>query len=274
MAPSLDPTKALHTWSLFRTMGRFVAPGSAPSGVLTENDGAGGLPLLELPGELAAHGFASAQLCHFYLPRTEASYLAEVRAAFDTAGVDLECFLVDDGDVTHPEHGEEQQRWLSGWIDVAAQLGAPRVRVPAGDQAPTDGTIALSARRLRALAAEHPDIRVLTENWKTLLIDAATTRRLLDLLEGEVGLLIDTGNWGGADKHEQIAAVAGTAECSQVKARETTSGDIDVEDLTQVLGVLRDTGYSGRISLVYAGTDDDEWGQLERLHEVARTVTG
>ena len=37
----LDPTQALHTWSLFRTMGRYVAQGSAPSGALTENTAAG-----------------------------------------------------------------------------------------------------------------------------------------------------------------------------------------------------------------------------------------
>lgn len=274
MVHSLDPTKALHTWSLFRTMGRYVALGSAPSGVLTENASADGLELLELPGQLAAHGFASAQLCHFYLPRTEASYLAEVRSAFEAAGVDIEVLLVDDGDVTHPEHGEQQQRWLSDWIDVAEQLGAPRVRVPAGDQAPSEETIALSARRLRELAAAHPGIRVLTENWKSLLVDAQVTRDLLDRLEGSVGLLIDTGNWTGEDKYAQIAAVAGKAECSQVKVRESAPGVLDAEDLTRCLEVLREAGYAGRISYVYAGTDDDEWGRLEEMHEIARTVRG
>lgn len=274
MAHTLDPTKALHTWSLFRTLGRFVAPGSAPSGALTENDAAEGLSLLELPGELAAHGFESAQLCHFYLPRTDPAYLAELRDAFDAAGVDLECFLVDDGDVIHPEHGEQQQRWISGWIDVAEQLGAPRVRVPAGDQAATEETLALSARRLRSLAAAHPGIRVLTENWKSLLRDAATTRALLERLEGEVGLLIDTGNWEGEDKYQQIGEVAGRAECSQVKARESSPGVLDAEDLTRCLTTLREAGYTGRLSLVYAGTDDDEWGRLEQMHEIARTVTG
>ena len=277
MTHSLDPTKAVHTWSLFRTMGRYVAPGSAPSGALTENDTTAGsdlLDVLELPGQLAAHGFASAQLCHFYLPRTDPAYLAELRDAFAGAEVDLECFLIDDGDVTHPEHGEQQQRWLSTWIEVAEQLGAPRVRVPAGDQAPTQETIALSARRLRALAAAHPDIRVLTENWKALLSDAEVTQELLDRLEGEVGLLIDTGNWDGAEKYQQIAAVAGDAECSQVKVRESAPGVLDAEDLTRSLETLYEAGYTGRLSLVYAGTDDDEWGRLEELHQLARTVTG
>ena len=272
--PTLDPIKALHTWSLFRTMGRFVAPGSAPSGGLTENASADGLALLELPGQLAAHGFASAQLCHFYLPRTDASYLAEVRDAFDTAGVDIEVLLVDDGDLTHPEQGDEQQRWLSGWLDIAERLGVPRVRVPAGDQAPSEETIAASARRLRALAAEHPDLRVLTENWKSLLVDAEVTRDLLDRLEGAVGLLIDTGNWNGEDKYTQIAAVAGEAECSQVKVRESAPGVLDAEDLTRCLEVLRDAGYAGRISYVYAGTDDDEWARLDEMHEIARAVRG
>ncbi|MDN6400562.1 MAG: sugar phosphate isomerase/epimerase [Brachybacterium sp.] len=270
----LDPTKAVHTWSLFRTMGRFVAPGSAPSGVLTENPSTDGLDLLELPGQLAAHGFASAQLCHFYLPRTDASYLAELRDAFDTAEVDLECFLVDDGDIVHPEHGEQQQCWLDGWIQIAEQLGAPRVRVPAGDQAPTEETLALSARRLRALAAPHPGIRVLTENWKALLGDAEVTRDLLDRLEGEVGLLIDTGNWDGEDKYQQIAAVAGGAECSQVKARDSAPGVLDAEDLTHSLTALHEAGYAGRLSLVYAGTDDDEWGGLEQVHGIVRTAVG
>lgn len=274
MTTALDPTKALHTWSLFRTMGRFVARASSPSGTLAENDGAGGLPLLELPGQLAAHGFTSAQLCHFYLPSTEASYLAELSDAFDSAGVDLECFLIDDGDLVEPERGDVAQRWLSGWIEIAEQLGAPRVRVPAGDQPPTQELLALSARRLRELAGSHSGLRVLTENWRSLLVDADVTRRLLDQLEGEVGLLIDTGNWNGADKYAQIAAVAGEAECSQVKARETSPGVLDAEDLTRSLTTLREAGYAGRISLVYAGTEDDEWGYLEQMHEIARSVTG
>ena len=274
MAHQLDPTPAVHTWSLFRTMGRYVASGSAPSGTLTENTESGGLPLLELPGELAAHGFRSAQLCHFYLPSTEDAYLGELRSAFDEAGVDLECFLVDDGDLVDPGRGAEQRAWISGWIDVAERLGAPRVRVPAGDRAPSEETLRASAEGLRALAAEHPGIRVLTENWKSLLADEKAVRRLLELVEGEVGLLIDTGNWDDEEKYRRIGAVAGVAECSQVKARESAPGVIDEEDLQRSLAVLREVEYGGRLSLVYAGTDDDEWGRLAQLREIAARELG
>ena len=274
MAHALDPTPAVHTWSLFRTMGRYVAPGSAPSGVLTENVDGGGLPLLELPGQLAAHGFTSAQLCHFYLPTTEDAYLAELRSAFHQAVLDLACFRVGDGDLVDPDHGAEQRAWISTWIDVAERLGAPRVRVPAGDRAPGEESLRASAEGLRALAADHPGIRVLTENWKGLLVDDAAVRRLLELVEDQVGLLIDTGNWDGEDKYRQIGAVAGVAECSQVKARESAPGVIDEEDLERSLTVLREVGYDGRISLVYAGSDDDEWGRLAQLREITARAIG
>ena len=67
-ADRTSPVKAVHTWSLFRTLGRYVAPGSMPSSDLPEAAG-NGLTLLDLAGALAEHGYRSAQLCHFYFRR-------------------------------------------------------------------------------------------------------------------------------------------------------------------------------------------------------------
>ncbi len=97
--PLYPSAKAVHSWSLFRTLGRFVAHGSMPSGDLPEGGG-GGLDLLELPAQLARRGYRSVQLCHFYLPSRDPGYLNEVRIALTDAGVELECLLIDDGDLT------------------------------------------------------------------------------------------------------------------------------------------------------------------------------
>ncbi|HET9647975.1 MAG TPA: TIM barrel protein [Microlunatus sp.] len=263
--------KAVHSWSLFRTMGRYVAPGSMPSGDLPEGGG-GGLSLLELPAELSGHGYRSVQLCHFYLPHTDPGYLDEVRAALDAAGVELECFLVDDGDLTASAGADEQEAWLSGWLDVAEQLRAPRVRIPAGKQAPTPERLAESAARLRRLAAGHRSVRVVTENWHALLPDAAAVTTVLDAGEGEVGFLIDLGNWRGPDKYEQLARVAARAETCQAKCRIAENGELDLEDYRASLGVLRDAGYSGPLAMVYDGPDPDEWGHLEQAYAVVREV--
>jgi len=267
------PVKAVHSWSLFRTMGRLVAPGSMPSGDLPEGGG-GALDLLGLPAELARHGFASTQLCHFYLASREPAYVAEVRAAFAAAGVELECLLVDDGDLTHPTQGAAQQDWVSGWLDVAAALGAPRARVVAGKQAPTEETLALAARRLAELAERHPDVRVVTENWHALLPDAASVSRLLDACEGRVGFLVDLGNWKGAGKYDQLAAVAHRAETCQAKVGTDASGAIDEADFRRSLGVLRDAGYAGPLALVHDGPDPDEWGRLDEAYALVTSVFG
>lgn len=271
--PHRTTAKAVHSWSLFRTMGRYVAPGSMPSGAIEERQH-GGVPLLELPAELARHGYTSTQLCHFYLPTHDPGYLDELRAAFAEAGVELECFLVDDGDLADPVRGEAQQAWVSGWLDVAAALQPLRARVVAGKQAPDATTLARSADRLRQLARRHPEVRLVTENWHALLPDAASVHELLDRTEGEVGFLVDLGNWKGPGKYAELASVAGRAETCQAKVLTSAEGEVDAVDYRACLGLLRDAGYDGPLALVYDGADPDEWKRLEDASAIVTEVFG
>ena len=265
------PPKALHTWSLFRTLGRYVAAGSMPSGDLPEGGGSE-LALLDLPAELARRGYQSAQICHFYLASRDTGYLAELRAAFAEAGVEIECFLIDDGDLTHPSQASDHQDWISTWIDNAEGLGAPRVRVIAGKQPPSRSTLETSAMRLVQLAERHPDISLVTENWHALLPHAAAVNELLDRTEGRVGFLIDLGNWSGPGKYAELAAVAARAETCQAKVKTDEAGVIDEHDYRSSLAVLRDAGYDGPLAMVFDGRDPDEWGKLEEAHAILRSA--
>ena len=266
------PTKAVHSWSLFRAMGRYVAPGSMPGGAMPEVAETRGLRLLELPRELADHGFRSTQLCHFYLPTRDPGYLAELRSAFDAAEVELECFLIDDGDLTDPTAGEQQESWISDWLSVAEQLRAPRARVVAGKRAPTPELLAVSAQRLSSLADRHRGTRVVTENWHALLPDAAAVNELLDRAEGRVGFLVDLGNWSGPDKYAQLALVAERAETCQAKCRTDADGNLQADDYRAALQVLRDAEYAGPLALVYDGSDPDEWAKLEEEYALVCNV--
>jgi sugar phosphate isomerase/epimerase len=266
-----SPAKAVHSWSLFRTLGRYVAPGSMPSGDLPEGGG-GGLSLLDLPAELGRRGYRSVQLCHFYLSSRRTSYLTEVRTAFGEAGVEIECLLIDDGDLTHPTDGAEQAAWISTWIEAAEHLGAPRVRVPAGKQPPSTDTLQLSAGRLNQLAHEHPEVRLVTENWHALLPDAASVNTLLDLASDRIGFLIDLGNWTGPDKYDELAAVARRAETCQAKAATDAAGAINEHDFRSSLAVLRKASYTGPLAMVYTGADDDEWTKLDEVYSIVTST--
>jgi sugar phosphate isomerase/epimerase len=264
------PAKAVHSWSLFRTLGRFVAPGSMPSGDLPERVG-DGLALLDLPAELARHGFRSVQLCHFYLPTRDNAYLDELRAAFHEAGVDLECFLIDDGDLTNLSAGDAHRDWISEWIETGTRLQPARVRVVAGKRLPTAETSAASAARLIELANRHP-VRLVVENWHALLADANAVNQLLDRTEDRIGFLIDLGNWTGPGKYAQLAAVAARAETCQAKVTTDQLGRIDVEDYRRSLAVLRDAGYDGPLAIVHDGPDPAEWTKLDEAYEIVCSV--
>jgi sugar phosphate isomerase/epimerase len=265
-------TKAVSSWSLHRTLGRFAGEGTAFGGgrFIDVPPAADGLPLLELPAALREHGYDTLQLVHFHLPSRDPAYLAELRAALDGAGVVLDALLVDDGDLTGPDP-DAAEAWIGAWLDVAVALGAERVRVIAGKAPPTPDRLRESAARLRRLAARHGDLRLVTENWLGLLPDADAVLALLAETGGAVGLLIDLGNWSGPDKEDQLARIAPLAETCHAKCRFTENGP-DAEDYRRSLGVLKDADYDGPLALIYDGPDADEWGCLEAEHAIVTEV--
>ncbi len=227
----------------------------------------GGITLLDLPGLLIERGYDTVQICHFHLPTRDAAYLAELRSALAHAGVTLDALLVDAGDLVDPDHADDHERWIAGWLDDAAELGAHRARVIAGQAPPTPERLAASGHRLRQLATASP-VRVVTENWLDLLPSATQVRQVLEAADGEVGLLVDLGNWTGPDKYAQLAAVAALAETAHAKCHTGPAGALDVEDFRRSLRAVLDAGFAGPLALVYDGPDADEWTALAAVRAV------
>lgn len=268
--------RTVSTWSLHRTLGRYVAPDSAVFGGLFMPGPSGpqGMTLLELPAELRRHGYDAVQIVHFHLPSTAPAYLAELRAALQAAGIALETLLIDDGDLTHPERADEVEAWVSHWLDVAEALGATRARVIAGHAEPTPERVQEIAARLMRLADTHPNLRLVIENWTRMTQDAQSVQALLQETNGKVGLLIDLGNWRGPSKYDELARIAPSAETCHAKCH-FPDGAPDSEDFRRSLQILKDASYGGPLALIYDGPDDDdEWGNLEREDAVVQTVFG
>jgi sugar phosphate isomerase/epimerase len=267
-------TRAVSTWSLHRTLGSYIADDPVPPGSdgLTSTGPVVGTSLLELPGQLAAHGYDTVQICHFHLPHRDPDYLAEVRAALEESGVAVDALLIDAGDLTHPTDADAHQAWIDAWIDDAEALGARRARVIAGLQPPTAERLQESGRRLAQLAAGHPGIRVVTENWMALLPNADAVHGVLRAAGSSVGLLADLGNWTGPDKYDQLGAIAAMAETCHAKCHHTAIGDLETDDYRKSVQVLLDGGFTGPFALVYDGPTDDEWASLDAEHEIVSSL--
>jgi len=269
MAPiATRPRVSVSTWALHPLLGATYPgrPGQPTADFIAPAPGS--LDLLDVPAELAKRGINTMELCHFHLP-PDPTYREEFRAAVSESGVELWDLLIDDGDITHPEHADRDAAWILGWLDVGGILGARCARIIAGKQPPTPENMALSKKHLRALAVEAylRGVRVLTENWYDLLSSPESVNALLAELNDVVGLCFDFGNWDKhGDKYGSLAQIAYRAESSHAKCGFDASGVMDEEDFRRCCELLARAGYAGPYTLV-ASDPTDIWGGIERQRD-------
>jgi hypothetical protein len=255
---------SVSTWSLHRALGPTYWDSPAkPSKDRAEPYGPGSLSLLDVPARIAEFGIHTLEICHFHLPTRDTAYLNELRGALDSAGVELFTILIDDGDVTNPEHGERDQTWISGWLETAGQLGARCSRVIAG-KTNGDGALDRSQAALTALVdvAEANGVRLMTENWFGVFADPESVQRVMDPLAGRVGLCLDFGNWKNESKYDDLAQITQYAESCHAKCSFAEPLQADRDDYLRCLELTREASFGGPYTLIYDGPDDDEWAGL------------
>lgn len=270
------PALSVSTWSLHRALGATYPSLDLDDGPRAPNYpyGAGTLDLLDAPAAVAALGIARLEFVHFHFPRTDAAYLAALRARLDAAGVAPATVLIDAGDLTAADaatRGRDLARIL-GWIDLAAALGARRARVVAGEAAAGDaGAIERSIAGLAA-AAEHGaarGVRVITENWRQTALDPDALLAILGALDGRVGLCADFGNYKGPGKYDDLRRILPRAETIHAKADFPAAGRMDAADFARCLDLARESGFDGDYVLIFDGPGDER-ASLAQIAEAVR----
>ncbi len=258
MQNTLNPRLGVSTWSLNKSI-------------------TAGLPLLDIPAQVAAHGLGKLEVCHFHLPSTDTEYLEHLRGAFDSAGVEFYTLLIDTGDITHPDPVERKKALavVTDWVEIAAECGAKRVRVIGGYAEPSEAALHLSEAGFRSILrhAEDYDIEVVTENWHRLLDSPQAVRTLLERLDGRVGLKLDFGNWPADRKHNDLPLIADLAHCTHAKAHFHAPGEMDAEDFNRCLDLCRAANFSGPHILIFSDPGD-EWQSLDQMRDLALPYVG
>ena len=192
----------------------------------------GGLGVLELPAALAsmATGVAAVSLLS---ADADAAFLGDWRAAFDDAGVELECFLVDDGDLTDPDAGDEQERGSpAGWTP-AEQLGATAGpgSSPASEP-PTPADTPTRAQPAGRLADRHTDVRLVTGELARPAAGRGVGER--DCWTATEAGSVSWSTWAagaGPTPIAELAAVAGRARPARPSAaRDSARAPLELTD--------------------------------------------
>lgn len=149
------------------------------------------------------------------------------------------------------------------WIDLAAELHAPTIRIFAGDL--QKGTSEADARRW-CIDAIHRSCEYAGSRGIILALEnhggiVSTPDQILAIVR-EVksdwfGVNLDTGNFHGPDPYAELARVAPYAAVVQVKTEVTVGkGPGREADLGRIVKILRDVNYRGFVALEYEGSDD------------------
>lgn len=213
----------------------------------------------------AAHGCAGAELTSYYFPKDVTDdYLRQVRRHAFLRGVAISGTSVGNNFAlpAGPER-DTQIADVKRWIDRAAILGAPHIRVFAGA---AKGIPEADARRMCISALEEccdyagsKGVFLGLENHGGIVAKADGLLEIVRTIKSPwFGVNLDTGNFHSADPYAELAQCAPYAVNVQIKVEMRREGAKASEpaDLAKLGGILRDANYQGWVALEYEAKED------------------
>jgi sugar phosphate isomerase/epimerase len=231
----------------------------------------------------AAHHCHGAELTSYYFPKNvDQDFLLKLRRHAFLRGVSISGTAVGNT-FTHPTGAKRdgETALVKKWIDHASVLGAPHIRVFAGD-APR-GTTKAEAKKLCLAALEEcaeyagrKGVFLGMENHGGIVAEADD---LLDLIREVkspwVGINLDTGNFHTNDPYDDLARCAPYAVNVQLKAEIRPRNQREQSaDLPRLFKILRDANYQGYVAIEYESSEDPWKAVPALLKRCAELING
>jgi len=213
----------------------------------------------------AEQGCAGAELTAYYFPTpvTEEFLLKVKRHAF-LRGIDISGSAVGNNFTLKPgPDRDEQIKMVKSWVDHAAVLGAPHIRVFAGSK-PKE-LDAAAAKKLCIEASEEcadyagkKGIFLGLENHGGIVAEPADLLEIVQAVKSPwYGINLDTGNFQTDDPYADLARCAPYAVNVQVKVEIKPHGKSKQDsDLHRLVKILREANYQGYVALEYEAAED------------------
>ena len=214
----------------------------------------------------AEHGCVGTELTSYYFPKDLTDeYLLDIRKHAFLRGIAISGTAVGNTFTQRPGPERSQQiAAVKQWVDHAALMGAPHIRIFAGNL--QQGMTQAEAKQLCIDAidecadyAGRKGIFLGIENHGGIVADV---QDLLDIVRAIkspwVGINLDTGNFHSEDPYADLALCAPYAVNVQVKVEIRRKGQSKSEptDLTRIVKLLRDANYQGYVALEYEAKPD------------------
>ena len=223
------------------------------------------LSLEDFISDCAKMGLEGTELTSYYFPQPVTSeYLCKLKDHAFRLGLDISGTAVGN-DFCHPpgEERDKQLQLVKRWVDHAAILGAPVIRIfsgsaKAGQSPDVAHKLAVEGMEECCHYAGQRGVHLALENHGGLTSKADEMLELVRAVKSPwFGVNLDTGNFHGADVYADLAKLAPYALNVQVKVVVSgPDGQKKPSDFGKLAQILTSTGYRGYIVLEFEEQED------------------
>jgi sugar phosphate isomerase/epimerase len=241
------------------------APGAAPAGSMTLED------FVDL---CAQYGLPGTEPTSYYVPDPlPDKYLQRLRRRAFLAGLSVSGTAIGNT-FTHPPGADRDREiaYTKLWIDRAADMGAPTIRIFAGDvQKGTTETQArqwcIDAIRECCEYAARRGVILALENHGGIVTTAEQLVSIVRAIDSEwFGVTWDSGNFRSADPYGELAMIAPYAVTAQIKTKIAGKP----ADLPRIVRILSDINYRGWLALEYEDEEEPKIAVPRYLADLRR----
>jgi sugar phosphate isomerase/epimerase len=222
------------------------------------------IDMLQFVDYCAEQGCDGAELTSYFVPPdTDEAYLIRLRRHAFLRGIAISGSAVGNN-FTHPA-GEKRDAEIAGvkqWIDRSALLGAPHIRVFAGQYKDLAKDVVernvLAALEQVCDYAGKKGIFLGLENHDSI----GNAKDLLSLVRAVqspwLGVNLDTGNFRTADPYRDMEETLPYAVNVQLKAelRRSDAKEAEPIDLPRAVKLIKQSNYQGYVALEYEAKED------------------
>lgn len=156
-----------------------------------------------------------------------------------------------------------QINYCKDWIDRAAILGAPVIRIFAGkvpENDTEDKTIARCAAAINECLkyAARRGVFLALENHGGITSTPAQMLKIIEAVKPSpwFGINFDSGNFRTDDPYRDLALIAPYAINAQVKVAIAPNGKKEPTDIARIIEILKNADYRGYVALEYEEPED------------------
>jgi sugar phosphate isomerase/epimerase len=228
----------------------------------------GSMDLHELLEFCADQGFFAADLTAYYfkgypeVPPDEMIYQVKRKALLK--GIEISGTGVRN-DFTYADEARRKAEvsLVTNWIDVAVKLGAPVIRIFAGNQKITrhsrDEVLEWMVKDILTCVeyGKNRGVVVAIQNHDDFIKTADQAITILKRVNSPwFGLILDSGSYRQADPYTEIAKTVNYAVNWQIKEEVFIDQKPEKVDLVRLFKIIKDSGYRGYLPLETLGEGD------------------